>query len=73
MGLLVVFIATLVVGQAIAIFVGLLVERHYSPYTGLITFIALYFLMFWVAWKIAVRVTEPGTRLGGWLGSGAKE
>ena len=30
MGLLVVFIATLVVGQSIAIFVGLLVERHYS-------------------------------------------
>ena len=73
MGLLVVFIATLVVGQSIAIFVGLLVERYYSPYTGLITFIALYFVMFWVAWKIAVRLTAPGTRLGGWLGSGAKE
>jgi hypothetical protein len=73
MGLLVVFIASLVVGQTIAIFVGLVVERNSSPYAGLITFIALYFAMFWLAWKVAVRLTEPGTRLGGWLGSGAKE
>ena len=43
MGLLVVFIVSLVAGQAIAIFLGLLVERHYSPYAGLVTFIALYF------------------------------
>jgi hypothetical protein len=39
--------------------VGLLVERHATPYTGLVTFIAFYFAMFWVAWRFAVRVTAP--------------
>ncbi len=73
MGLLIVFLVSLVVGQAISIFLGLLVERHYSAYAGLVTFIALYFVMFWVAWKFAVRITEPGTRLGGWLNSNAEK
>jgi hypothetical protein len=73
MGLLLVFIVSLVAGQAIAIFLGLLVERHYSPYAGLVTFIALYFTMFWVSWKFAVRITEPGTRLGSWMGSSAEK
>jgi hypothetical protein len=43
-------------------------ERHTTPYTGLVTFIVSYFLMFWVAWQIAVRLTRPTTRLGRWLG-----
>ena len=43
MGLLLVFIVSLVAGQAIAISLGLLVERHYSSYAGLVTFIALLF------------------------------
>lgn len=68
MVLLVVFIITLVVGQAISIGLGLLVERHTTPYTGLVTFIVAYFLMFWLAWQVAVRLTRPTTRLGGWLG-----
>jgi hypothetical protein len=73
MGLLLVFIVSLVVGQAIAIFLGLLVERHHSSYAGLVTFIALYFTMFWLAWKVAVRITEPGTWLGSWMGSKAEK
>jgi hypothetical protein len=73
MGLLLVFIVSLVVGQAIAISLGLLVERHYSSYAGLVTFIALYFTMFWLAWRFAVRISEPGTRLGGWMGSKAEK
>ncbi len=73
MGLLFVFIVSLVVGQALSIFAGLLVERHYSPYAGLVTFIALYFVMFWVAWKFAVRITDPSTRLGSWLSSSAEK
>jgi hypothetical protein len=68
MGLLLVFIVTLVAGQAISIGLGLLVERHTTPYTGLVTFIVAYFLMFWLAWHVAVRLTKPTTRLGGWLG-----
>jgi hypothetical protein len=36
-----------------------LVERHSTPYAGLVTFIVFYFAMFWAAWRFAVRVTEP--------------
>jgi hypothetical protein len=68
MVLLGVFIVTLLIGQSISISLGLLVERHTTPYTGLVTFIVSYFLMFWVAWQIAVRLTRPTTRLGRWLG-----
>jgi hypothetical protein len=41
MALLLVFLVTLVVGQAISIGIGLLVERHATPYAGLMAFIAL--------------------------------
>jgi hypothetical protein len=46
MMLLVVFFVSLVVGQAISIALGLMVERLVSPYAGLVTFIACYFAMF---------------------------
>jgi hypothetical protein len=59
MRLLFVFLTSLLVGQSISVGVGLLVERHATPYTGLVTFIVCYFAMFWVAWRFAVRVTEP--------------
>jgi membrane protein implicated in regulation of membrane protease activity len=58
MALLVVFFASLVVGQAFSIGLGLMVERLVSPYAGLVTFIGCYFAMFWVTWRFAVRVTE---------------
>ena len=67
MKLLVVFIMTLVVGQMISVGVGLLVERQTSPYTGLITFIGLYFATFWLAWRAAVRITAPGSGSAGEL------
>jgi hypothetical protein len=61
MKLLVVFVITLAVGQMISVGVGLLVERQTSPYTGLITFIVMYFATFWVAWRLSVRITAPGS------------
>jgi hypothetical protein len=60
--LLLAFLITLLIGQSISVSLGLLVERQVSPYTGLVTFIACYFAMFWVAWRVAVRVTEPRSR-----------
>ncbi len=69
MGLLLVFIGNVAIGQAIAIFLGLAVERYHSPYAGLVTFIALYFIAFVLAWRLAVKLTAPGTRLGARLGS----
>jgi hypothetical protein len=59
MKLLVVFIISVLVGQSISVAIGLLVERQVTPYTGLLTFIVCYFAMFWLAWRFAVRVTEP--------------
>jgi hypothetical protein len=59
MSLLVIFIISLVIGQSLSIGLGLLVERYSTPYTGLVTFITSYFLMFWLAWRFAVRITAP--------------
>jgi hypothetical protein len=72
MGLLVVFLVMVIVGQSISISLALIVERIVSPDPGLRTFIALYFTMFWVAWKLSLRITAPNTRLGGWLQSFGK-
>jgi hypothetical protein len=72
MRLLVVFLISLVVSQSISIGVGLLVERNTTPYTGLVTFIALYFAMFWVAWRFAIRITEPNAIFGSRLSSAEK-
>jgi hypothetical protein len=59
MSLLVVYILTLLVGQSVSVGVGLLVDRYHSSYVGLMVFIACYFLMFWLAWRFAVKITEP--------------
>jgi hypothetical protein len=63
MTLLLTFLVCLLIGQSLSVGVGLVVERYTTPYTGLITFIACYFAMFWLAWRVAVRVTEPRARL----------
>jgi hypothetical protein len=67
MRLLLVFLITLAIGQSISIGLGLLVERHWSPYAGLVTFIACYFAMFWLAWRVAVRATAPSAHTAGEL------
>jgi len=59
MGLLVAYIACLIVGQAITIGIGLSIDRFYSPTASLPISLILYFAMFWMAWKVAVRITEP--------------
>ena len=59
MSLLIIFIISLVIGQSLSIGLGLLVERYSTPYTGMVTFIGSYFVMFWLAWRFAVRITAP--------------
>jgi len=59
MNLLVVYITSVVIGQSIAVGFGLLVERMYTPYIGLVAFFPVFFAMFWLAWRVAVRVTKP--------------
>jgi hypothetical protein len=59
MGLLVAYLVCLIVGQAITIGIGLSIDRYYSSTVSLPVSLFLYFTMFWVAWKVAVRITEP--------------
>jgi len=59
MALIVAYFITLIVTQSISIGVGLAIDRYYSSYAGLMVFLALYFLMFWVSWQIAMRATAP--------------
>ena len=63
MRLLVTFLICLLVGQSLTVGFGLLVERYSTPYTGLVSFIASYFAMFWLAWWLAVRITRPRSSL----------
>jgi hypothetical protein len=53
--------------QAIGFAVSRLVEMMH-PAAGLMTFLIFFLAMFWVAWPIAVRITEtyiPGARPDG--------
>jgi hypothetical protein len=59
MNLLITYLVCLILGQSITIAIGLSIDRLYSPAISLPVSIAMYFLMFWITWKIAVRITEP--------------
>jgi len=66
--LLVVYLVLIIVGDAIAYAIGLLIERPQligiavdRPMTtiSLTVFLLAYFVNLWVAWQIAVKITEP--------------
>ena len=57
MGLLIVYIAIVIVGDAIAYAIGAFVEGMFSPAVGLPVFLALFFAVFGVGWMLAVRLT----------------
>jgi hypothetical protein len=63
MGLLVTYLACLIIGQAITITIGLSIDRYYSAAVSLPVSLFMYFTMFWLAWKLAVRITEPKTEI----------
>ena len=58
MSLLIVYLVLMIVGDLMAYFIGLIIERN-VPAASLPAFLAMYFLFLWVAWVIAVKVTEP--------------
>jgi hypothetical protein len=57
--LIVYYVAFMITGDLAAYLIGLIVERAFGSYASLIAFLALYFLSFWLAWVLAVRMTEP--------------
>jgi CDP-diglyceride synthetase len=61
MSLLIVYVALVIMGDLIAYFVGLAIERT-APAASLPAFLAMYFLFLWVSWVIAVRITQSRVR-----------
>jgi hypothetical protein len=61
MSLLIVYVALVIMGDLIAYFVGLVIERT-APAASLPAFLAMYFLFLWVSWVIAVRITQSRVR-----------
>jgi hypothetical protein len=61
MSLLIVYVGLMITGDFVAYLIGLVIERN-APVASLPAFLAMYFLFLWVAWVIAVRITQPRAR-----------
>ena len=61
MTLIIYYLGFMVVGDLAAYLIGLSVEYEWGPHVSLVVFLALYFLFLWIAWLLAVRLTEPKT------------
>jgi hypothetical protein len=59
MYLLVIYVGLVLVGDVADYLIGLFVERMWGDQASLVVFLALYFLFLWVAWVVAVKITEP--------------
>ena len=59
MQLIVYYVVFMIAGDLLAYFLGLFIEREFGSNVSLIVFLVLYFLFLWVAWLLAVRMTEP--------------
>jgi hypothetical protein len=49
----------MIAGDLAAYFIGLITEEAFGSQASLIVFLTLYFLFLWVAWVLAVWMTEP--------------
>ncbi len=59
MQLIVYYVVFMIAGDLLAYFLGLFVEREFGSNVSLIVFLVLYFLFLWIAWLLAVRLTDP--------------
>jgi hypothetical protein len=59
--LLITYFFTTLIGQSIVVGVGVLVDYYYPSAISLLVFFPLFFLMFWLTWRLSVRLTEPKT------------
>jgi hypothetical protein len=59
MVLIVYYVVFMIAGDLAAYFIGLVVEREFGGQVSLIVFLVLYFLFLWVAWLLAVWLTQP--------------
>jgi hypothetical protein len=57
MSVILIFAGFVLVGDTLAVGISYLVEQV-SNSISLMVFLALYILVFWISWKLAVQVTE---------------
>jgi hypothetical protein len=58
MQIIAVYIVLVLIGEFGAYLIGRTVE-HWSMSAGLPVFLGCFFVVFWVAWLLAVRLTKP--------------
>ena len=59
MQLIAYYVVFMIIGDVASYLIGLFSEREFGQQVSLIVFLTLYFLFLWIAWILAVRVTEP--------------
>jgi hypothetical protein len=60
MWLLIYYVAFVLLGDIAIYLIGLGVEHYWPrPIVSLSVFLALYFVVLWAAWVLAVRLTKP--------------
>jgi hypothetical protein len=61
MGILVIYVGIIIVGDSIAIGIGEIID-HISPTLSLPIFLTMFFAIFYFGWQLALRLTEPKTQ-----------
>ena len=59
MQLIAVYVVFVLIGEAIAYFIGRAVEHSGSQSLSLTVFLSCFFLVYWIAWILAVWATKP--------------
>ena len=57
MHVLALYLVLVIIGQAISVGVGLLIDP-FSTSVALAVFIPLYYAMYWVAWRVALMIAD---------------
>jgi hypothetical protein len=57
--LIVYYVIFVIAGDLFDYLIGLIVEREFGSHASLLVFLALYFVVLWLAWLFAVWMTEP--------------
>lgn len=63
MSLIVYYLAFVLVGDVVAYLLALFTEYEWGPWVSLVVFLGLYFVVLWIAWRVAVWVTAPRSRM----------
>ena len=59
MWLIVYYVTFMILGDFASYLIGLAVEWEWGSQVSLFAFLALYFFFLWVAWLIAVKLSDP--------------